>query len=81
MARVELKNRDAIPAGEVERFVNRVLEKAEYHAEKNAENKGDFNQGVAQGYTEILDVITFWLEDNFADATIDLSEWAVKNLA
>ena len=81
MARVELKNRDAIPAGEVERFVNRVLEKAESVATEYAQNKGDFQQGIAQGYSEVLDVITFWLEDNFAEATVDLSEWAVKNLA
>lgn len=61
-----------------------LLEDIMLHAKSVAENydsKSDFSQGMAQAYSEMLDMIANWSKNKNIPLNIDLADWAVKHLS
>lgn len=74
-------NKKKIAGEELNALFNKILEEAETCAVTYNDDKANlFNQGMAQAYTEVLDNIQHWAEDNDIELGIDLEKWTVDNL-
>lgn len=71
------KNREAFDV-----LIEWILSSAKSAAEDFQKDKDNpFYQGLAQGYTEILDYLNVWGEINDYTFTIDLEKFTVEELA
>ena len=63
-------------------LVEWILSSAKSAAETFQEDKDSlFNQGLAQGYTEVLDYLNVWGEINDYTFPLDLEKFTVEELA
>lgn len=64
----------------VQDLLERILEHAAMVSEDLNKDNNRFNQGLAQAYSEVLDIITYWSEANSIGLPENLREWAKQNL-
>ena len=72
--------RNAVSHDEVRRLIGLILMEAKTASEEYQANKPSaFHDGMAQAYTEVLDWLQHWCEDNDVDTGHgDIEELAVK---
>ena len=67
---------------DIDVLVEWILSSAKSAAETFQEDKDSlFNQGLAQGYTEVLDYLNVWGEINDYTFPLDLEKFTVEELA
>lgn len=80
MKSIKLKP-DEITSIDIENLLQLVFEDAEGCSEDYKANKSDFNTGLAQAYTEILEIFDDWMKITGLEATnLDIHQWIKEHL-
>ena len=76
-----IDGRDCLVEGHVEELIERIMKHAEMTSKRYSnDNEDPFNNGMAQAYSEICDIIGSWAELSDIELSINLSDWAAENL-